>query len=348
MKLNCTKALMERLREVNFLDTYVVLAGKAGEWGMISSPNADGDTWFDIASMGKVLITSTLILRAESEGRLVLTDTLKKFFPQAPADKAQITVHDLLTHTSGIIRQPWMPDEVIAAGHSGIIDYIFAQPLAYPTGQDYRYSCYGYLLLGFILEQIYGVSLDVIYEKYIKEPLGLTRSRFAIPVDAENAAVTHYRPEIGDCACADDIVFRMKGVGGNGASFWTAFDLEKFTQAVLERSEKLYPERYFDLAERDYTPYFAEGRGLGYLVVDGRYAQTGDLFPAGSFGHCGNTGTSFFMDRKSGLYVILLTNATRFSYMRLNYRTCNYQETMDMRRDVHNTILQDLQEQGIL
>ena len=74
----------------------------------------------------------------------------------------------------------------------------------------------------------------------------------------------------------------------------------------------------------------------------GRYPQTGRLFPAGSFGHCGNTGTSFFMDRRSGLYVILLTNATRFSYMRRNYRSCDYAETMRMREAVHEAIREDI------
>ena len=104
----------------------------------------------------------------------------------------------------------------------------------------------------------------------------------------------------------------------------------------------LYAPEIYAAAETDWTPDFEEGRGLGWVIVDGRYPQTGRLFPAGSFGHCGNTGTSFFMDRRSGLYVILLTNATRFSYMRRNYRSCDYAETMRMREAVHEAIREDI------
>ena len=119
-------------------------------------------------------------------------------------------------------------------------------------------------------------------------------------------------------------------------------------KAVLEKSPALYPEKYFALAEHDYTPHYEEGRGLGYQMVDARYEQTGKLFPDGSFGHCGHTGTSFFINREKNLYVIILTNATRCLNRKGGFRGYDYSVVMKMREDIHNVIAQDLAAQGLL
>ena len=118
--------------------------------------------------------------------------------------------------------------------------------------------------------------------------------------------------------------------------------------AIVEKNEKLYSEKLFNLAETDYTPNYDEGRGLGYLVVDGRYKQTGKLFPKGSFGHCGHCGQSFFISREKNMYVILLTNATRFAAMKNDFKHYDYGITMKMREDVHNAIYKDLTEEEVL
>lgn len=341
MKLENTQELMRRKLESEFFDAYAVLVGRGGEEAFISSPKVDRDTLFDIASMGKVLVTSTLLLQSVGEGRVTLDDTLDMYFDAVPEEKRGITVTQLLTHTSGIVRVE-IPREVTSRGREAIADYILAVPLAFAPGGCYRYSCTGYILLGFIVEKALGGPLDELFYSRESPRLGLTRSRFNIPENEPNAAICHYRAEAGDCMCADSIVYNMNGVAGNGASFWTAADLQRYVLAVLARSEKLYPERFFAMAETNLTPLLEEGRGLGYLVVNDSYRQTGKLFPVGSFGHCGNTGTSFFISRESGLYAVVLTNATRFSYMRRGFKFCKYGETMAMREEVHNAILSDL------
>ena len=352
MKLENTERLLKAKLAAGEFDTYAVMAGFDDGKGndrvsaIITSPGTGVDTYFDIASMGKVLVTSTLALHAVSEGRLSLDDKLTRFF-KVPSDKSEITIRQILTHTSGILRRE-LPDETVAGGREAIIDFILSTPLGFNPGEHYCYSCSAYLLLGYLLEIIYGMTLDRIFDKYIKKPLGLTRAAFNIPVNEPDVAVTYYRAEPGDCLVADSIVYKLKGVAGNGASFWTLADIRRFIGAVLSKNEKLYPEEYFALAEQNYTKELEESWGLGYLFVDERYTQTGRLFPSGSFGHCGNTGTSFFMNRENGLYTIILTNATRFSYMRRNYTTCDYGETMRMREEVHNPIYDDLKEQGLL
>ena len=78
------------------------------------------------------------------------------------------------------------------------------------------------------------------------------------------------------------------------------------------------------------------------MVVNENYKQTGKLFPVGSFGHCGHSGQSFFINREKNLYVIILTNATRFLNMKNNFKGYDYGEIMKMREEIHNAIADDL------
>ena len=110
----------------------------------------------------------------------------------------------------------------------------------------------------------------------------------------------------------------------------------------MQKSGKLYPKEIFDLAERDCTGGVGEPWGLGWLIVDENYHQTGKLFQPGSFGHCGHTGTSMFMNRNKGLYAVVLTNATRFLNMRSDFKGYDYGEIMKMREEIHNAVYCDL------
>ena len=345
MLLERTRSLMRKKLEEKDLDTYVILVGMNGEEGKLTSENADEDTLFDIASCGKILHTTPLILQAAGEGRLTLDSTLPAFFDGVPDDKRGVTIRQLLTHTSGIIRVP-LPKEVCAQGIDATAKYIMDVPLAFAPGTDYTYSCNGMILLGYILEKLYGKTLDALFEERIKKPLGMTRSRFRIAVDEPNAAVCYTRAECGPLRFDDANVLNMGRVGGSGGSFFSAGDVRRYVQAVLARDERLYGKEFFDLAERDYTPCFSVGRGLGYSWVDARYVQTGRLFPAGSFGHTGWTGQSIFMNRALGLYVVILSNVTRFSAMKTGFAYTDYSRTETFRADVHNAIYDDLAEMG--
>ena len=95
------------------------------------------------------------------------------------------------------------------------------------------------------------------------------------------------------------------------------------------------------MAAQNHTLGMSESRGLGFLYVDERYAQTGGLFPDGSIGHCGHTGQSVFVDYRSGLYVIILSDATVSTVRK--YGKERYNEVMDMRSRLHAAIKQDMQ-----
>lgn len=101
-------------------------------------------------------------------------------------------------------------------------------------------------------------------------------------------------------------------------------------------------------AEQNYIKDFGEGWGLGWLIVDGKYPQTGKLFPIGSFGHCGHTGTSLFFSREKDMYVIILTNATRCLNKKNGFKGYDYNKICEMRADIHNAIFDDLSESGLI
>ena len=349
MKLTHTQALMQSMAQNQQLDSWAVWVGKSGKEQLIMSENVNEDTYFDVASMGKILVTTPLILKLVGENRIRLTDTLGDFFPNAPRDKRDLTVRQLLTHSSGIIRVP-IPEEIGLQGHDAVADHILASKIAFLPDEKVVYSCNGYILLGFIVEKMYGMTLDQAFYQYLANPLGLERARFNIDIHEENAAVCYTRKEVGKFRADDDNVCHMQGVAGSGAQFFSVGAIRKFIQAVMEKDERLYPKNLFAQAEMNWTSQFSdEGRGLGYLVTTDTYQQTQKLFPVGSFGHTGYTGMSMFMNREEDMFAIILTNATRFANMKSGFRGFNYVESIEkMREAVNNEIYRDLVEQNLI
>lgn len=342
MKLSNTELLMNSYIRKKYCDSYAVLVCRNSEKSLITSENVNEDTYFDIASCGKVMVTSTLILIAIGEGKLSLEDTLDQFFARVPEEKKKITVKQLLTHTSGIIRYE-ISRETAKEGHDAAAEFILNKPLAYQPGSDYIYSCNGFILLGFILEKIYGKPLTEIFRLKIKEPLGMTRAAFVMPEDEKNRAICHRRDADGEFPADDEITFNMKECVGNGAQFYTISDASKLMDAILEKSKILYPEKLFDLAEKDYTPDFSLGRGLGYWITDDRTPEMKSLFSEGSFGHHGSTGTNFVIDRKNNQYVILFSNFRRGFERGMKMEYWSYMDRFaELRGEIYSAIARDI------
>lgn len=344
-----TKALLAKGLAQNWFDSYALVVGLGEQEWVYTSDNVDMDTYFDAASVGKVYPTSTLVLQAVSEGRLSLSDTLGKFFPEAPADKRDVTVTQLLNHTSGILRSEF-PCDVAKEGRKSILAHVLSQPVAFAPEQYSAYSCDALLLLGFILEQIYEMPLDELFAKKLLAPLGLSRSKYNVRADEENVAICYHRPNPPLPYLWDDCnVTAMQGIpAGNGGNYCTAADLRVFVRALMARDERLYSRELYDVAERNYTKdipplpdYPCYGNyGLGYEYVDELCPEANSLFPEGSVGKTGYTGQTFYFNRDMGLYVILLTNATRYTVLRFGEE--RYEEVCKMRREIHAAIREDL------
>jgi len=265
------------------------------------------DTRYDLASMTKVVVPTMLALMALEKGLLALDDTLSRFF-DTPADKEDITIYHLMTHTSGIT--PSFLLENVCEKPSDVLTAILLHPLEGPPGQVPRYSCMGYILLGFILELVYGKPLNVLAKELVLTPLGMTHTGYC--PEGGNIAATELdtvtgRPFQG--IVHDENARFMKGVSANAGLFSDVGDVMRFAKMLATGGEPLISQATLRLAIRDRTPEHTVHRGLGFHVSGGPGSFLGDLFPATSFGHTGFTGTSMAVDPETGLYVVLLTNA---------------------------------------
>lgn len=291
-------------------------------------------TLFDMASVTKIVATTSLALIAMDRGMLAPNDPVGKFL-NVPEDKRGMTVRHLMTHTMGIGHKNLTG---CAGGYADIADYILNIPSDIPIGTDVRYSCPGFILLGKIVEQLFGCRLNEAFDRHVARPLGLKTTTF-LP-DRSLDAINSNRDE-GMAGLVNDYNCRyLGGVCGNAGLFSNLADMTAYVKMLLAHGAPLISRETFDRAMRNDTAEMRESRGLGFLYVDERYAQAGGLFRTGSIGHCGHTGQSVFVDTESGLYVIILSDATVSTVRK--YGKEKYSEVMQMRHDIHAAIGTDL------
>ncbi len=289
------------------------------------APKITADTLFDMASLSKIMSTTVVTLRMIEDGMICLGDTVGRFF-DCPADKKDINIQSLMTHSSGL--QAHIPLYNICKSPDEILKTILESDLIYPTGQGVEYSCMGYILLGKILEKVSGKSLDTLAEEYVFTPLEMSKTGYNPRTNPKlrdlDCVCTEYSPHskkyiIGEVH--DENARFAGGVSGNAGVFSTIDDVCKF--ALMISNEGEYRKRYiltpstFDKAIFNYTHDLpGEDRGLGFYLSSHPLSPSGDLFAYGSYGHLGFTGNSLFVDAKTGMFAVLLTN--RVHYTRAN------------------------------
>lgn len=332
---NCIK----RLIEDKTVENIIVRVGRKDNIVFESRNSAMGrmlteQTLFDMASVTKIVVTTSLALIAIDKRLLSPSDFVSKFFP-VPEDKKNLTVQHLLTHTIGIGHKSLLKSNV---AYENIQKYILEIPSDIPIGTNVRYSCPGFIVLGRILESIFKKRLDEAFYEYVAIPLGMNLSVF-LPDKPKNIVNANLCE--GEKGIVNDYNCRyLGGVCGNAGLFSNLADMTTYAKFLLAHGTPLFSESTFELATQNHTEAMDEMRGLGYLYVDDSYSQTGGLFPTGSIGHCGHTGQSIFVDPKSGLYVIILSDATVNTIRK--YGKENYNEVMQMRHDIHAAIKADL------
>lgn len=264
------------------------------------------DTLFDMASLTKLIGTTMACLRMMEEGKISCDDTLDNFFENCYG-KEKITLFQLLTHTSGISAHFPLYRE---SDPSKAAQYVLSHPLAYETGTKTVYSCMGFILLGKILEQIEGKTLDKIVAEKVFSPLGMENSFYNPPLSHPCAATE--KDAFGNgivCGAVHDENARfLGGVSGNAGIFCTLGDTVKFAAMLSNRGKGYISSSLFEKAVTDYTPSFSESRGLGFQLFGNKPFPGGSKMSVGSYGHTGFTGTSLYVDNKTGVYAILLTN----------------------------------------
>ncbi|GKX29735.1 serine hydrolase [Vallitalea longa] len=294
---------------------------------------ADMNTLYDMASLTKVMATTMVAYRFIEKGLLHLHDRLSNFLT-VPNDKEDITILNLLTHTSGLTAHFLLKDKCKSKDEA--IDAILNSPLCNDIGSEVVYSCMGYIILGKILETIGNMKLDELSSKYVFEPLGMSNTKFCPKSD--NIAATEFDTDLEvylKGIVHDENARYLEGVSANAGLFSDIHDSAVFAQMLSNRG-KINGKQFisipmFNAGIHNYTYNMSESRGLGFSIKDTRENPAGDLFPIGSFGHTGYTGTSIFVDYVTGLYVVLLTN--RVHYGRENEGIIRF------RKLLHNNIV---------
>ncbi len=272
---------------------------------------ATTDTQYDIASMSKIVSTTMIAFHMLEEGRIRLCDTLGYFFADAPDDKKDITLLQLMTHTSGIPAHFFLSDETSDPADAARV--ILAHPLEQAPGVGPIYTCMGYILLGRILEKLAGASIDVLAQKYVFDPLGMTHTGYRPTGDI---APTERDSATGELLCGvvhDENARFLGGLSGNAGVFSTLGDVTRFAQmlalgGVTPEGARFLSPAMLRAAIVNHTPHADTYRGLGFHLAGSPANYMGDLIGRRSFGHTGFTGTSLAVDPDTGLFVVLLTN----------------------------------------
>lgn len=285
------------------------------EGGKRVSPSAI----FDLASLTKVIVTTTAVMQLIEQDKLALNDAVSSYVPEfAENHKEGVTIRDLITHTGGLI--PFRPFyETEHATRESVLSAILSDSLVYEPGTMSRYSDFGPIVIALIVEQITGQPFDEYARKAIFEPLGMINtgyrkiSRVANPDIVPTERDNYFRNRLIQGDVHDETAYILGGTAGHAGLFSTAEDLAKFAYMIINDGRLgdetfLRPEtiRLFTTAvdqDRIHT------RALGWdTKSQAGYSAAGHYFGRLSFGHTGFTGTSIWFDRDQSLYVILLTN----------------------------------------
>ena len=274
------------------------------------------DTIFDCASLTKVVATTSAIMKLFEQGKIRLNDRVTQYLPEFQGGKSEITVRNLMTHFSGL--RPDLDLEPEWSGYETGIHRALIDKPAGPPGVRFVYSDINFILLGEIVRRLSGETLPEFAGKLVFQPLGMHDTMFLPPESL--------RPRIAPTELLeknhlllrgvvhDPTARNMGGVAGHAGLFSTAGDLARFCQLLLDKGA-WQGQRIFSplTVEKFTTPQSPPDqpilRGLGWDIDSPYSGERGDLFPIGSFGHTGFTGTSLWLDPKSDTYVILLTNA---------------------------------------
>lgn len=282
------------------------------------------DTIFDAASLTKVVATTTSVMMLVEEARLRLNDRVATYIPEfARYGKDAITIRHLLNHMSGLRPDvDWSFDWV---GSDRAIELAIEEvPVAKPN-ERFIYSDINFFLLGDIVRRISGMTLDVFARTRVFEPLGMRDTMFNPPAAlrariAPTEACTPYGYPCGGAGTTmlrgtvhDPTARRMSGVAGHAGLFTTAADLTRFCRMLSRKGELdgvriLAPMTVARMTTVDTPATEPNRRGLGWDIDSSYSANRGELFPVGSFGHTGFTGGSIWIDPRSEMFVIFLSN----------------------------------------
>jgi beta-N-acetylhexosaminidase len=282
------------------------------------SPKVKPDTIYDVASLTKPVVTTTLVAMEVEAGHLDLDANIGVYLPEwnsgpQPDWRRGVTLRHLLTHTSGL------PGHVTyylkLKSKREMIERAASEKLLYEPGTKVDYSDPGFMLLGEIIERVTGREINALAQERIFKPLGMTSSMYNPPRSlrariAPTGKDSPLRKRLLRGEPHDDNTFAMGGIASHAGLFSTAGDLAAFCQMMLNGGIYAHNRLLRRSTITEFTtaqPLSNNTRALGW-VVPTEPSASGRYFSSHSFGHSGFTGTSIWCDPEKNLFVVLLTN----------------------------------------
>lgn len=289
-------------------------------WSPTSRAVDPDSTIYDLASLTKVVATTTALMLLVERGRVRLDAPVATYLPafNAPGTES-ITVRQLLTHTSGLRADIPDPELKAIPDSAGVMARVLRESPRAAPGTRVIYSDLNAIVLGELVRQATGEPLDVFAAREVFRPLGLHETLFRPParLRARIAPTGVWRGHAVAGVVNDGSAFKLRGVSGNAGLFSTAADVARFAQFILR--EGALPDGSRLLRAETVRQFTAkavafggrsEARALGWqaLPTGESVSSAGTLFGPRSFGHTGWTGTSLWIDPDRDLFVVLLTN----------------------------------------
>jgi CubicO group peptidase (beta-lactamase class C family) len=282
------------------------------------SPTTTTTTIFDVASLTKVIATTSMAMVLYERGLLDVEAPVAAIVPEfvTAAEKddrrKDVTLRMLLAHASGL--PAYAKLFLSNRTREELLHAAFTMPLAADPGSRAEYSDIGFIILGVALERLADEPLDSFCRREIYAPLGMIDTGFNPPKTirdriAPTADDRTFRKRIIHGEVQDENASVLGGIGGHAGVFATAADLARFANVLLNGGAQiLRPTTRSLFTRRESTPP-GTSRALGWDSPSAP-SQSGKYFGDSSFGHLGYTGTSLWIDPERQVSVTLLTNRT--------------------------------------
>ena len=311
------------------------------------APATNNDTMYDIASLTKVVVTTTLVeqlVEGDFPSPLNLDAPIDRYLPEwdsgpQPDWRRKVTVRNLMTHTSGLppFKEYWRT----STSKKETLARIFVEPLEYQPGTKVVYSDLGIILMAEIIQRLTGQPLNELAKHSIFDPLRMQHSMYLPPKNlwpeiAPTEMDNQLRHRLIQGEVHDENAFAIGGVSGHAGVFSTSPDLAAFCQMLLNGGVYGHHRILKRSTITEFTVPQAlanNSRTLGW-VVPTEGSSSGHYFSAHSYGHTGFTGTTIWIDPDRQLFVVLLTN--RVNPTRENHKIA------EVRPAVHDAVMQAL------
>ena len=297
------------------------------------------NTIFDLASLTKIVSTTTAAMICIDRGLFKLSDKVVKYIPRfGNHGKKIITIKNLLLHNSGL--PAYKRFYKFCENSDDVINDIYNTELIYKTGSKTVYSDLSMIVLQKVIEKVTGKSLDEFSKENIFDPLEMKSTMFNPPDSIkQNIALTefddYWRHRQLQGEVHDETAALLNGVSGNAGLFSNSEDLSNFLTMILNKGtfkrKRIINENTVLLFT---TKQPNSARALGWDIKSPIKSSAGNLFSLKSFGHTGYTGTSFWVDPQKKLFVIFLTNRV--------YPTRNNTKIIKFRPKLHNEIIETI------